>query len=367
MKIAILATSFCDYSLGAAEALAEKAQVLLATDEITLDRDVSKNAIEKAAERIKISLFRQRPFYRKPLAVLKAFIAIASFRPDLIIAHEQPFFRVAFLQWCLKRIAPLALIVHDPVSHSGRDSHLAQRNARWTRQLRKQADFFITHGPYCALLLEETGLVGKRLVVQVPHGPILKPERVAQLPKNGRILMFGRMEKYKGLDILLEATKLLQKRGLKFEVRLAGAGPEIERLAHEFVAMDNCTIHAAFIDRSQAEREFAESDIAVAPYTDATQSGVVAAAFANGRPVIVSKVGGLPDFVKEEKNGLLVPSGNPIALADGLERVLRDPVLLESLHEGALLSIGTEMSWSRFTDNILESFEIFKKTGGWHE
>ena len=92
----------------------------------------------------------------------------------------------------------------------------------------------------------------------------------------------------------------------------------------------------------------------VAPYSEATQSGVVAAAFANGRPVIATAVGGLPDFVIHNRNGLLVPPHDPLALADAILAIIEDRALLARLSAGAAASAAMEMSWDRFADIILD-------------
>ncbi|MFM8409025.1 MAG: glycosyltransferase, partial [Alphaproteobacteria bacterium] len=66
---------------------------------------------------------------------------------------------------------------------------------------------------------------------------------------------------------------------------------------------------------------FAASDVVVLPYRDGTQSGVVPLAWAHGRPVVTTAVGGLPEAVDDGATGLLVPPGDARALADALERV----------------------------------------------
>ena len=66
------------------------------------------------------------------------------------------------------------------------------------------------------------------------------------------------------------------------------------------------------------------ADVVVLPYISATQSAVVQLAYAHGIPVIVSRVGGLPDVVRPEETGLLVPPNDPVALAAAIGRFFHD-------------------------------------------
>ena len=78
-----------------------------------------------------------------------------------------------------------------------------------------------------------------------------------------------------------------------------------------------------------------ESTVLALPSASEGLGRVVIEAFARGRPVVGSDVGGIPDLVRPERNGLLVPPGDPEQLADALTRVLRDRSLAERLARGA--------------------------------
>jgi glycosyltransferase involved in cell wall biosynthesis len=67
---------------------------------------------------------------------------------------------------------------------------------------------------------------------------------------------------------------------------------------------------------------------------------VIVEAFCRARPVVASRVGGIPDLVEEHVNGLLVDPGDPEALANALVRVLDDRALAERLASGAQASSG---------------------------
>jgi glycosyltransferase involved in cell wall biosynthesis len=94
----------------------------------------------------------------------------------------------------------------------------------------------------------------------------------------------------------------------------------------------------------------------VLPYKDATQSGVVAAAYGAGRPVIASAVGGIPEVVIDGYNGLLVPPINPEALANAMEKLILSPELLDRLTQGAKATASGLMNWDRIAAAMHDSY-----------
>jgi glycosyltransferase involved in cell wall biosynthesis len=85
----------------------------------------------------------------------------------------------------------------------------------------------------------------------------------------------------------------------------------------------------------------------VCPYVDATQSGVVMTAYAFDRPVVATRVGGLPEYVHDGQTGLLVAERDPVALAAALVSVLTNASLRDHLGEGIRVARTTEFDWSR--------------------
>ena len=89
------------------------------------------------------------------------------------------------------------------------------------------------------------------------------------------------------------------------------------------------------------------------PYLNATQSGVVAAAFGNGRPVVASRTGGLVDAVTEDADGVLVAPGDPAALAEAIGALLDDAPRLARLGEGARRAAAGAFAWSHIADEVI--------------
>jgi glycosyltransferase involved in cell wall biosynthesis len=127
------------------------------------------------------------------------------------------------------------------------------------------------------------------------------------------ILFFGFIRKYKGLDILLDAMKLLKENNdpetARIKLLIAGEYYEDSRQYEEQVAAlgieSNLIIHTHFIADSEVKYYLCAADVVVQPYRNATQSGVTPLAYHFEIPMIVTNVGGLPSLVPDGKVGLV--------------------------------------------------------------
>jgi glycosyltransferase involved in cell wall biosynthesis len=100
---------------------------------------------------------------------------------------------------------------------------------------------------------------------------------------------------------------------------------------------------------------FGRCSAVLLPYLAISQSGILATAFQAGRPVIASAVGSFPDHVEEGQNGLLVPPGDPAALAEAIKRLRCEPALASRLAQGARGSWEGELSPQQAAARILRA------------
>ncbi len=144
-----------------------------------------------------------------------------------------------------------------------------------------------------------------------------------QLPSEPRyLLFFGFVRAYKGLDLLLHA--LADPRLRRRDLRLIVAGEFYEDLStyrtliRELKLEDRVFIHADYIPNAKVKYYFGAADLVVQPYRSATQSGISQLAYHFDRPMVVTKVGGLPEIVEHGRSGYVVDV-NPEAIADAVE------------------------------------------------
>lgn len=134
------------------------------------------------------------------------------------------------------------------------------------------------------------------------------------------ILFFGFIRKYKGLDILLNAFKILiSKDGMQhYKLLIAGEFYDDEKnygeLLKDPAIKNNLILHTHFISDSDVKYYLCAADCVVQPYRNATQSGVTPLAYHFEKPMIVTNVGGLPSLVPDKKAGLIAePNAESIA------------------------------------------------------
>lgn len=357
LRIAFLATGFTPHSVELAAALANHADVLLLADRDQLHRDSPDKERQAFADAGRLVLFRRHRLMFRLTACVITLANILRFRPDVLVAHEHPQPTIAWMHRQIARVCKILLIVHDPVPHTG--VVLTKRNRSSLRTERRSASAFLLHGEFCTTAFLRSNFPGGRPVLTAPLGPNLRPPRDdGPAAEPGRILMFGRMEAYKGLDLLLAAARVLKARGIDFHLRLAGSGPALDPLLKDYLALGCCSIRSEYLSRGAAIEEFRRADLVVVPYTDATQSGVVAIAFAFARPVVATAVGGLPDFVYDGKNGLLVAPNDAVALADALQRALTEDALSASLSAGARDTAEAEMNWDKVAEVVMRGTDF---------
>jgi glycosyltransferase involved in cell wall biosynthesis len=160
------------------------------------------------------------------------------------------------------------------------------------------------------------------------------------LPEPPQALFVGVLERYKNVDGLAEAWRLAAPRVPEARLRLVGAGalrPTVDRLVRDLPAQ---TAWTQRLSQAEVSRALDESTVLVLPSRSEGMGRVVVEAFCRGRPVVASGVGGIPDLVQDDVNGLLVDPGDASALADTLVRVLTDRQLAERLAAGAQASAG---------------------------
>jgi glycosyltransferase involved in cell wall biosynthesis len=217
---------------------------------------------------------------------------------------------------------PAVAIVHNPIPHEERPL-----DERLTRLVLSRASGALTApGPSARDLRR---LVPGLPVAEMPLPPLveLEPRPLPSGPP-WRLLFFGFVRPYKGLELALDALALLLQRGVPVELTVAGLfwGPVEEwreRIAGAGLE-SKVSLRPGYVPDEEVGELFASHHAVVVPYRSAPQSAIVPLAYAAGRPVAATSVGGLTEQVIEGVNGALAPTEDAPAFAYAVERVLAD-------------------------------------------
>ena len=207
--------------------------------------------------------------------------------------------------------------------------------------------------------------VSEDKIIQIPNGiefqKFKKPtdrkevrDRLSVVEDEFMILSVGRYHKKKGYEVILETARILLERELKFRWVLVGKGLDLLKLgAFELGIAEviNLVEEIGFIENEDPESLFEvpspslidlykSSDIFVLPSLLETFGMVLIEAMAAGVPVVTTDSPGCRDVVSHEYNGLLATPGDPMSLADNIEKLAKNCNLRKELCTNALMDVG---------------------------
>jgi len=173
--------------------------------------------------------------------------------------------------------------------------------------------------------------------------------------EKGRLLFVGRLKKYKGVQHLLKAMKILQSKNIQTKLTVIGEGDyshSLKLLVGKLQLQDYVSFEG-FISQEDKLRFLQQSYIAVFPSAKEGWGLTVIEANCCGTPVIASDSDGLRDSVQNEKTGILVKHEDPYALAQALEQILTNPEQRKQFSKNALVWAKT-FNWDLTGERMIE-------------
>ena len=227
------------------------------------------------------------------------------------------------LQRALRRAGiRTALMVHDAEPHPGEKRPIFDNLVR--REIHG-SDRIVTLSDHVADRLIALGDGRSDRISRLFH-PIMKFDGNVKTISAGRrrLLFFGRILPYKGVPLLLEAFALLNRDSTDYTLRIVGRG----HIAAPAALLDQrgLTIDEGWVAPEAIGGIFSNADAVILPYIEASQSGVIAAAYGAGLPVVSTQVGGLKEQVINGETGILAETTAP-ALAAAIIRLFETPGL----------------------------------------
>lgn len=169
-------------------------------------------------------------------------------------------------------------------------------------------------------------------------------------PPARRLLFFGKVRHYKGVDVLLRALTHLPDVALDVVGEFYEDVARIRALVAGLGLADRVALHPDYLPADRIPELFARFDALVLPYRTATASQLVALAHWHGLPVVATRVGNFPETVRDGVDGLLCTPGDVADLVRAL-RALYAPGRLERLRAG-VRPAESEATWQRYTDTL---------------
>ena len=194
----------------------------------------------------------------------------------------------------------------------------------------------------------------KAKVNYIPPGVDKKVLKLSKKRSTNDVLFVGRIEKnsdWKGISYLVEAISIVKQIKPDISLRLVGPGDRVEYFkmyAQKLGINKNIKFVGSKIN-SELGLEYQHSKVIVLPsITEAESFGIVLIeAMACKKPVIGSKVGGIPYVIDNDENGLLVPPKDPEALAKSIIVILKNPKLAKKMGEFGYKKVKENFLWDK--------------------
>lgn len=275
----------------------------------------------------------------------------AQERPDLIHLHSPVPFLADIAAHAADRRIPVVLTYHAGSMAKGRwpaDALIAVYEALFLPLLLRRSDAVVAVSPMVAARHRR---IGAKLQV-IPPGvdlrefaPTALPDRFSTVTYVGRIDSHSR---WKGIEVLIDAMVEVRKLIGDARLEIVGGGDAVAHYAQQAQVRgiaDIVRFSGPLVDQSLVDA-YHRSSVVVLPSTSQAESFGMALieAMACGRPVIGSRIGGIPWVLEHERNGLLVAPNDASALAEAIVRILGDRPFAARL-AGAGAETAGEFDW----------------------
>jgi glycosyltransferase involved in cell wall biosynthesis len=267
-------------------------------------------------------------------------------KPDILVCAFQSIWDLAVFPILRRSKKPFVLILHDATFHPGDTYPMRQTILDWEVGL---ADALIVLSDHVANAVHERLGFPKERIFVVPHGAFTFGDTEVHprtFPRNRplNLLFFGRIAAYKGLDLLLDAFRILKNEGADVTLDIVGSG-DLAPYQSRLETLADVTVTNRWVGEDEIGAFLHRSDLVILPYIEASQSGVAASALAAGVPMIATPVGGLTEQVIHGRTGLVARGINAEEIAASIRSLIDAPSKYEALSRGALDFSRNTLGW----------------------
>jgi D-inositol-3-phosphate glycosyltransferase len=199
----------------------------------------------------------------------------------------------------------------------------------------------------------------------IPEKQVSKAEAKSTLgiaEKSKTILFFGAIRENKGLKNILLALPFIKKRIPDLKLMIVGEPLENYNSYKEIIIEQKIQNEVFekldYVPNDDVALYFFAADIVVLPYNEITQSGILQIAYAFGKPVVATDLGGFREAIEDDQNGYLVPLDDVKKLGERCVEILIDKDKLHRMGEYSRFLSDTKYSWDSIADKTIE---VYKK------
>ncbi len=265
----------------------------------------------------------------KYFSVLKFLLSYKKILKNILTVEYEFVFYTFFHRWneLVKRkvcTEKNILFVHDPVPHSDERKN---RKSLQAKQIKKMDEIVVLSKRFIPICVDQYNLSRDKIYF-MPHCLMNygNHNNTTEYVENEKInfLFFGRITKYKGIEVLLKAFAEIEKSFEGAFLNIVGGG-DFKQYEKDFSKLKNVMLINKYIEDNEISSYFLKHNtVCVLPYLDATQSGVIAIAYEYGTAVIASDTGGLKEQLCDGEVGIFCEPNNVESLIKAMQLTIQN-------------------------------------------
>lgn len=360
MKIAVLIDAWFPHMGGGQVHAWELAKQLASKHNVKIDIITRSHPGYQSLSRDNINIIRLGPslpfenLFGRILYLVKAFFYLLPRNYDLIHAHAFSPGLTAKLISLIKK-TPVIMTIHGTSVEGFKGERLSLKEKIFLK-LEKWLLFEIKYSAEISVSKDILKIknVNKNIYV-IPTGADIKRFQNKEIKKDKKfkIIFVGRLVRQKGLTYLIDAIKIVKNKYPEIKLVIIGIGPEKEKL------QKNSPRNILFkvLDENNLVQEMLSSHLFVLPSLYEGSPIVLFEAWGAKLPIIATRVGGIPDFVKDGVNGYLVAPKNSKALASAIIKAINNKNLAKMGEKGYV--IAKNQTWENMSEQVYQVFKPY--------
>ncbi len=279
------------------------------------------------------AIFVQRKRFRNPSSILNELnfiLSINKLKPDIVWFNTLTIYQLFFAKLLIKRFF---VTIHDVEKHPGGRGH-GVLSVKMTMKIAKKNVCLVSE-TQAKLFKKYYGF--EPPVFQLPiinyYRDISTNNPVKKQSDKLNFFFFGSIEQYKGIETLLEAAEILEKKDMNYCLNIYGKvkydSPE---LFQKIKTLKNVNFYDLYINYEDVHSMYIQNDVLVLPYKQVTQCGPLLIAFDEKVPVLSSDLEGFKEYIENGKNGIFF-NNTADDLADKMEYLMNNPSLIFTIKE----------------------------------